>query len=142
MELRDRARSRYCVSQQRHAGERDRLRISPMTTTQLIQFLSSNAELPVSIRLDGYVSEDDPRDGHNQSSAATLEHYTRLSDRRTLAAADVIVTSDPKSGGMCVEVIVKIHVRTDTGEGRGPSVAIGMMSAEDVIGVPFESSTP
>jgi len=112
-----------------------------MTTTELIHVLSSHAELPVAIRLDGYVSEDDPRDGHNQSSAAALEHYARLSARRPLTPADVIVALDPKTGEMCVELKVRIHVDTDTGESRGPGVAVGMMSAEDVGGVPLEGRT-
>jgi hypothetical protein len=106
-----------------------------MTTTQLIHILSSHAELPVAVRLRGYVSFDDPRDGHNQSAAATLDHYNRLSSCRSLAPADVVVTSNPKTGEMSVEIAVRIHVSSETGE---ESVEIGMMSAEDVVGVPLQ----
>jgi len=106
-----------------------------MTTTELIHLLSSHLETPVAIRIDGYVSEEDPRGGRNQPS---LDHYTRLSAHRILSAADVLVAANSQTGEISVEIVARIHVDPDTGEGRGPSVAIGMMSAEDVVGVPIE----
>lgn len=102
-----------------------------MTTTELINILSRQADLPVTVCLNGYVSEEDPRDGHNQGPDS-LTHYSRLSSRRILSTADVHFRADPKSGAFGVEIDVRILVDPDTGERGGPGVSVGMMGADEV----------